>query len=1533
MHMMIWIKYPVDQGYGYTVRLEDETGSNVGFHIYDAPPSTICTYNDKLCKYIASFSGTNCIKVYRSSGLNLGHYNIRVLPAYWNEGDYVVWDEFYEPNPTFYNAYLLYTNGVEYFNKFEYQNDNDFFRFFTEEDSTYTITLTEENGANAGFHVYYERPDRTLQTIATYRNIQYEFTAANTGTYVIMVYSSGGLSQGDYKINVIGPLSGYEAELRGTVTAQSSGTPVADAVVRLKPVVDGGYAVTNSSGNWIMRIPAGQGYNLEIIAKDYDLLKEENLNFPRGETTFLSHQLIGNSVNYDEYRIVPVALAPNPDTIKILEGGIGYAWFVIEGRYTGNNWLPVPNIEIMAKDEQNNLIECQSNWLPFQFLTVPFYFQNLGAFAVPVPANHVQNGTPGSQETVIVFKANGVDLSVQNQASIPTEVIPYQYTANWGYRKYGKAGAGATAGILTGTRFIGGGSGSTIEIELEGLNANPDWSKFKILRRNDFFLGAEIRLGPPKFINTNIIKAGIEGTADVKRSFPYQEEYEFNIDSLAGMEALMAFYLFKEPSILYAGSRVPGRQIGVSFLTWAVEAIIANAGQNGLDLVRIADQSGIDIEGNISCSAEFGFNLTNQMQLTMGPSLGAHAHFSSSIESTIYGKKEKRIAVGGGYDFNGAVGPKFIPVDNPSVKFTYPFRLNQRSFPSNLAVEFEYFSAWQDDSWESFTLSAGLESNSSAFNIYNLPGQTQVYKSYIQIQDEDVKNLLFNAAELPSEIWNIGSSAVNLAINNADFKNDFVEFLDAVYEEQNDDLPTRIAYGFEAEDKSEYKIDIDLEFPIPVFPPIIITLGGGLEATNAREYSLSQGYWVKGMPYLQTEMPDPPYPQETFTHVISALWDSIREGSVWRELKDVVVAHLSNKFFKWIPFKAETQIVQLNDRGSVLTIRENSIPASMDSVITRYWEWEDSTQNRSAQTLTHAQEQLVKNYIKGLREIREEAVGLNYGIGGFFSFEPHGEAFEDSTQITIVYTDECVDRIDESVLKVYCEDSTGTWHQLISDPEPDSNRVSAWITEFSTYTLAARIPQGAFSLYAVPDSLPADGVALATITSDSLYYNDSSLVADSTLYTIQASRGTIITADVDTTHDGIQVYSDSAMIEFQIRADSVSSPITVIVSSVQGLAHEQLELPLYDVTTPDAPTLLDVIPTKDGLQVSWQGVNNPDLAGYHIYFDTDASGAPYNGTANVWGENSFVTVGLVDEYLLKGLTAEITYYIAITAFDIAGNESIYSNEMLARWTSALEIDPDTLIITASSKTDSLYVNNSGTGTMNWTVAVTLADTSWITITNGSSGTDNDTIEIDIQVNESLDRTGKIIVDADSAYNSPDTVVIIQAMPIDLILQNRTIDTGQTKAYHASNSITAAGDSTYFVVESDGATGGVVTFDAGNEIYLSTGFNAKAGGEFEANIDTNLVGKKAEAEAKAKVGDEHMTIVPIPGADGVFIIRLNFGEGEDADVQIFDTTDKMVYANKHAGDETKIDLSSQPKGTYTIKVWWGDQMFIEEIVIQ
>jgi hypothetical protein len=1041
------------------------------------------------------------------------------------------------------------------------------------------------------------------------------------------------------------------AFVSGTVSDQANSLPIDGVSLQLYPPVAGGSTLTNDSGLWELAFPGGSGYELRVIADGYETSIEYNLNFPSGQSTEHNIQLQTEVVEYTDYRIVPMSMVPNTDPLDIPEGGFGYAWFVVEGQVIEGSWFPVSHADILAEDAQGNQISCEANLLPYEFLASVFHMQHAGAFAVKVPAAMIGNGSPWQAEILTVIEVDGLPLLAENQVSFNTQVIPYSYSADWGYRLYAQAGAGVTAGIATATGFAGGGSGSTISLELEGLGTNPSWSQFRILRRTDLFLGVEVKLGPP-----TLIDLAITPRAEVTASFPYQEEYEFDLDALQGLEAAVAFYLFMEPSIIATVGASGAGQIATNFMSWIVEALIAGSGENDLGVSRIGDESGLDVEGSVGVDVG-DFEFLSELGLGMSPGLGASAHFGGSVYESVSGLTQRHLYIGGGY--SAGLGLKIIPFDGVSTDAFYPFLMDQPSLPSQMDVGFDLSGSWQDDVWQNTVLSASLESNSNYLNIFDLPGETQEYSAWLEIESQDLKNTLNNVTQLPAKMMSVGSSAVNAMVDDSDFKNDFVHFMDAIYEQQNNGESVQLAYGIDAADKTAFSINADFEFPVPIFPAVVINLGGGLEANTSRNYNLGEGYLVKGLPYLRNESPVPPDIALTFPGVMNEIWNQMLSGDVYSELVSVVVSHLRNVVFGWFDGRS---IVSLNDRGSMLDLRQNSMPAGLDSALCRNWEWNEQP---ASQLLSVSQHQKIRDYNQALRNVREANAGLHYGIGGFFSLEPHGAVFQDSTLLTIAYADSELVGFSEEELAVFWEDSLGSWNHLPSLRDTASNTVSAWIPDFQTFTLAPRLPHGNYGLRSDQDSLAANGASIALITSDSLYNNDGSLIANGVLFRVESNRGQILDTDLDPAQSGTQVAVANSVISFSLQADSLAMPILVSVSSMQGFAKAELEIPLYDVSVPDAPVLQSANAEHNALSITWNEVDLPDIAGYRIWFDTDLSGAPYDGAATVWGTNSPVTVGLVNQHLLTGLLNDTTYYVVVTAFDVSGAESPISNELVA----------------------------------------------------------------------------------------------------------------------------------------------------------------------------------------------------------------------------------------------------------------------------
>ena len=74
------------------------------------------------------------------------------------------------------------------------------------------------------------------------------------------------------------------------------------------------------------------------------------------------------------------------------------------------------------------------------------------------------------------------------------------------------------------------------------------------------------------------------------------------------------------------------------------------------------------------------------------------------------------------------------------------------------------------------------------------------------------------------------------------------------------------------------------------------------------------------------------------------------------------------------------------------------------------------------------------------------------------------------------------------------------------------------------------------------------------------------------------------------------------------------------------------------------------------VRLVWEQNDEDDLSGYKVYYGKGSR--DYNTTVDV-GDNT--------NFNISGMIRNRTYYIAITAYDFAGNESTFSEEMILRF--------------------------------------------------------------------------------------------------------------------------------------------------------------------------------------------------------------------------------------------------------------------------
>lgn len=129
---------------------------------------------------------------------------------------------------------------------------------------------------------------------------------------------------------------------------------------------------------------------------------------------------------------------------------------------------------------------------------------------------------------------------------------------------------------------------------------------------------------------------------------------------------------------------------------------------------------------------------------------------------------------------------------------------------------------------------------------------------------------------------------------------------------------------------------------------------------------------------------------------------------------------------------------------------------------------------------------------------------------------------------------------------------------------------------------------------------------------------------------------------VDTSGLAAGSYSGVVTVTFS-KGGSVSIPVTLRVSSATSSGTG---------TSTGTSTSTSTSTSSTSATLTWAANTESDLAGYNVYVGT-ASGA-YGPPVNV---------GVVTSHTVGNLQLGTTYYFAVTAYDVNGNESVRSSEV------------------------------------------------------------------------------------------------------------------------------------------------------------------------------------------------------------------------------------------------------------------------------
>jgi len=207
------------------------------------------------------------------------------------------------------------------------------------------------------------------------------------------------------------------------------------------------------------------------------------------------------------------------------------------------------------------------------------------------------------------------------------------------------------------------------------------------------------------------------------------------------------------------------------------------------------------------------------------------------------------------------------------------------------------------------------------------------------------------------------------------------------------------------------------------------------------------------------------------------------------------------------------------------------------------------------------------------------------------------------------------------------------------------------------------------------------------------------------------------------------------------------------------------------------------------------------------------------------------------------------------------------------------------------------------------------------------------------------------VDADNARDLRQTKSVVAAyrscaISPNLLVQNTTINNGQSDCYNATNTITVAGSGTTVNINS----GAEATFIAGEKILFETGFSAHSGSHTEAYITTtgnycnNPLAMMANNVTTQEIDTEVLSVEAVDDINDVQNINIypnpttsNFtidflGEETSAKIILLNFQGNQVY-NSNCNNQNKLEIITDylTSGVYIILIKTQTQLITKKLI--
>ncbi len=1050
--------------------------------------------------------------------------------------------------------------------------------------------------------------------------------------------------------------------ISGIVTS-TEGDTLSDVLVKLTGKSDK-FVLTDSNGRYyISNVYPGYGYELEFFSTLHKDSVFTDVEVLKDTAYIIDVSLIPKKI---DYLIDTITFKVNPELSEIQVGGSVHRYYKIIDKTSRES---VYGAEVFV----NGLDDT--------------YFSNYkGIVDIEIPWDMVGNSAPTTKDFYISqIGAESLPYSESDRVNFSVNLEPHEYEKKWGGKLWLKEGISVVEINQEAEAGIG------LVVKDNGLTEVPS----NLIIERGSKVGAGINLSASAKAKFGSLEAGAEASVGANISAIVKDDFLYDYENINGEYALAKFLTLAGSAFTYLDSPLL-RFFGVALLgnnPYIDEAAVSNsigvvfsgeAGAGAGISGNVGDEElpvGAELKGSLkaegkneflftaySHTSQLDFKLSHEEEYEVGVSSALALDItklfgddddenkdnkdtkSDSDDKTEDDKKDDdnkleikipdilSLSASGGGKFGASIGT-YRNIDNPytTLGFMYGYKYSAKAeliglFDVGVAQEREYHFSFD-------------------------------------FHDDLLKSILEDKVSLVKELTSTDISDLDLDISSMSGASFFSEPFTAFAEEQvkNAFSFPPVPYNHTVKDLiGDGAFEVSLSFGLG---PVKCSFGGGISYTEENEY-----LWKSGVFYNWKL-----YPLQTYDYVEQnnsytakdILQDILNESGdyLWEEAKENIFKKIAIWPLSLLLKSTKLDSIPLVPDSERLSYLMADTITSQDSIFVYYWDWYGTDGVPvTKSTLKSTQ----KNTFQMVKDLATEVHKLDYGIGGFYQFEPNGKLVEDSAVLTIHYFDEELEvmlsdsslyQINEMDLCMYVEDkANSSWVYIGGVVDTLKNTVTARIDSFATFTLAPFVPASEMVLTSNKDTIYIETSDTAIITSNILYYNTGEIINNDEEFTIGVSRGTIDAVDVNSSVDGIQVAAIGGKIEFNYIADSISGIVYIKAESRKGQASDAVKVFINEQNPPDAPLLTTANLNDYNVSLEWEPSEAIDVSGYYVYYGTK-QGGPYNGTASVLGEDSPVDIGTLTSTQLAGLYKDSTYYFVIKAIDRCGNESEYSNEM------------------------------------------------------------------------------------------------------------------------------------------------------------------------------------------------------------------------------------------------------------------------------